>query len=174
MTEFPTFYLGHLGGVRGLRNWIRLDQKYPRATGPVTSRYRYGTNGVEVRLIEIALGIEYWTAANRRTAAWTRPKTKGASLPKALARYVGPAFAEFVGDLDTWSDKFWATYNGLKHAPNFEYDPSDVLALGDSGALLLEGALLNRIAGNKKVMRAICESHRTYNLKQHTQEVVNK
>lgn len=174
MTEFPKFYLSHIGGARGLRNWIRLDRQHSRATGPITSRYRYGTNGVEVRLIEIALGIEYWTAAHRRTAQWTRPTERGESLPKALARYVGPSFAEFVGDLDKWSDKFWRAYTSLKHAPSFEYDPSDVLALGDSGALLLEGALLNRIAGNKQVMKAICESHRMYSLKQHIREVVNR
>jgi hypothetical protein len=97
MTEFPMFYLAHIGGVRGLRNWIRLDRQHSRATGPVASKYRYGANLPEVRLIQIALGIEYWTAAHRRTAQWTKPKRRKEPLPAALGRYVGPAFAEFVG-----------------------------------------------------------------------------
>lgn len=45
------------------------------------------------------------------------------------------------------------TYNSLKHAPTFEYDPYEVKLLGDTGALLLLGALLNRVAGNKIPMR---------------------
>lgn len=174
MTEFPMFYLAHIKGAVGLRNWIRLDRKYPRATGPVTKRYRFGTTGAEVRLIEVALGLEYWTAAHRRSAQWTKPKRPKEPLPAALGRYVGPAFADFVGDLDVWSKKFWETYTSLKHVPNYEYDVYDVVALANSGALLLQGALLNRVAGNKQVMKALCDSHRTYNLRQHVQDVVNR
>jgi hypothetical protein len=77
-------------------------------------------------------------------------------------------------DLDKWSDKFWATYNGLKHAPNVEYDLYDIIALGESGALLLQGALPNRVAGNKRVMKAICDSPRTHSLMQHVRKVVNR
>jgi hypothetical protein len=88
----------------------------------------------------------------------------------SVGRHVGPTFTDFVGDLDAWSDKFWDTYNSLKHAPNFEYDPHEVALLGDSGALLLLGALLNRVAGNKEPIKAICDSHRThmigYNVRQ--------
>lgn len=61
MTEFPLFHLHNIGGVRGVRNWIRLDDACPRATGPITNMYRYGASGAEVRLIEIALGLQYWT-----------------------------------------------------------------------------------------------------------------
>lgn len=172
LTEFPMFYLKDIGGVKGLRNWIRLDKKYPRATGPLANKYRYGTHGAEVRLIEVATGIEYWTAVHRRSAKWAQPAYKNEPLPAALARYVGPSFTQFVGDVDVWSKKFWDTYNGLKHAPNFEYDVSEVATLGDSGALLLLGALLNRVANNKKVMAAICDSHRNYGLGLQTRKVV--
>ena len=50
----------------------------------------------------------------------------------------------------------------------------DIVALANSGALLLQGALLNRVALNKQLMKALCDSHRTYNLRQHIQEVVNR
>lgn len=167
MTEFPLFHLQNIGGVRGVRNWIRLDQDYPRATGPITNVYRYGASGSEVRLIEIALGLEYWTKVhNELGRAWAKPRklTKKTfePLPMSIGRHVGPDFAEFVGDLGEWSQLFWDTYNSLKHAPNFEYDPNEVGLLGDSGALLLLGALLNRVAGNKIPMKVLCESHRTH------------
>ena len=80
----------------------------------------------------------------------------------SIGRHVGPAFAEFVGDLDHWSQLFWDTYNSLKHAPNYEYNPSEVPLLGDTGELLLLGALLNRVAGNKIPMKVLCQSHRTH------------
>ncbi|MEH3130041.1 MAG: hypothetical protein PGN27_08795 [Mycolicibacterium neoaurum] len=167
MTQVPLFHLQTIGGVRGVRNWIRLDHSYPRATGPITNRYRYGRTSVEVRLIEVALGLEYWTKVNRGLGrAWAAPrkirKKIDEPLPMAIGRYVGPAWTEFIGDLYKWSDKFWTTYNSLKHAPNFEYDPHEVGLLGDSGALLLLGALLNRVAGNRIPMKAICQSHRTH------------
>jgi hypothetical protein len=174
MTEFPMFYLAHLKGAVGLRNWIRLDRKHSRATGPVTKRYRYGARDAEVRLTEVAMGIEYWTAAHRRTAKWTQPKRRKEPLPAALGRYVGPSFAEFVGDLDIWSRKFWDTYTSLKHVPSYEYDLYEVSTLADSGALLLQGALLNRVALNKRLMAFICDSHRTQNLREMTREVVNR
>lgn len=177
MTEFPLFHLAHLGGVRGLRNWIRLDRQHPRATGPITSAYRYGTSGVEVRLIEIALGLEYWTKVHRALGrAWAQPrklrKKAFEPLPMSIGRHVGPAFTEFVGDLFKWSDKFWETYNNLKHAPTFEYDPYEVQLLGDTGALLLLGALLNRVAGNRTPMKVLCNSHRTHTIGYNMQQLL--
>ena len=90
----------------------------------------------------------------------------------SVGRHVGSAFADFVGDLYKWSDLFWTTYNNLKHAPNFEYDPYEVQTLGDTGALLLLGALLNRIAGSKTPMKVLCQSHRTENLKQNVRKLL--
>jgi hypothetical protein len=52
----------------------------------------------------------------------------------------------------------------LKHAPNYEYNPSEVQLLGDTGELLLLGALLNRVACNKVPMKALCQSHRTHTM----------
>jgi hypothetical protein len=179
MTEIPLFYLGHIGGVRGLRNWIRLDHDYPRATGPITNMYRYGASGAEVRLIEIALGLEYWTKAHRELGrAWAKPRKRTKKtyepLPMSVGRHVGPTFTEFVGDLDKWSDKSWDSCNYLKHAPTFEYNAYEVQTLGDTGALLLLGALLNRVAGNKVPMKVLCQSHRTENLKQNVRRLVNR
>lgn len=178
MTEVPLFYLSQIGGVRGLRNWIRLDQQHPRATGPLTSTYRYGASGPEVRLVEIALGLEYWTNLHngRLKRAWAKPRKRGRRnepLPMALGRYVGPAFTDFVGgDLGAWADAFWGHYNSLKHAPNFEYDPDEVKTLAESGGLLLLGGLLNRVAGSRVPMTVLARSVRTQRLKQRIQELI--
>ena len=177
MTEIPLFYLGHIGGVKGLRNWIRLDHEHGRATGPITSTYRYGRNGVEVHLIELAVGMEYWTNLHKKLGrVWAQPrrlrKKTNEPPPMSIGRHVGPAFAEFVGDLDKWSQLFWDAYTSLKHAPLYEYDARDIEVLGDSGQLLLLGELLNRVAGNRTPMKAIASSHRTQHLKQRIQRLV--
>lgn len=175
MTQFPVFTLRQIGGVRGLRNWIRLDERYPRATGPLSSLYRYGAGGVEMRLAALALGIEYWTKVHSSAGAkWAQPARKKEPMPMAIGRHVGPAFAEFVGDLEAWSELFWRTYNQLKHAPNFEYDPYEIHLLGESGALLLQGVLLNRVAGNRKLMKVLCESHRNHRLMSSVQKLVGR
>jgi hypothetical protein len=177
MTEVPLFYLGHIGGVQGLRNWIRLDHQHGRATGPITNTYRYGHTGVEVHLIELAVGMEYWTNLHKKLGrVWAQPrrlrKKMNEPLPMSIGRHVGPAFADFVGDLDKWSQLFWGTYTSLKHAPSYEYDPRDIQVLGDTGRLLLIGELLNRVAGNRTPMEAIAKSHRTQWLKQKVQTLV--
>ncbi len=69
---------------------------------------------------------------------------------------------------------FWDTYNSLKHTPTYEYNPSDIVTLGDSGALLLLGALLSRIAGSKRPMEVLCRSHRTEHLKQNVRRLMNR
>lgn len=178
MTKVPLFYLSQIGGVKGLRNWIRLDQQHPRATGPLTSAYRYGPSGAEVHLIEIALGLEYWTNLHNGTLkrAWAKPRRRGKTkepLPMAVGRFVGPAFTEFVGgDLDSWAELFWNSYNSLKHAPGFEYDPDEVQTIADTGGLLLLGALLNRVAGSRVPMKVLTSSVRTQRLKERVQELI--
>jgi hypothetical protein len=175
MNEFPAFNLSHIGGMKGIRAWIRLDNDHPRATGPLVNTYRYGRSGVEMRLMEVALGIEYWTKANNRLK-WAKPAKIGGrteKLPNALARKVGRPFADFVGNPNIWSELFWDTYNSLKHAPNFQYDIDSIYYLGESGALLLEAALLNRVAGNSMPARAIFASHRNYRIGEQIAKLVS-
>ncbi|MFF0453350.1 ApeA N-terminal domain 1-containing protein [Nocardia africana] len=164
MDEFPAFNLSHIGGMKGIRAWIKLDKDHPRATGPLANAYRYGRPGAEMRLMEVALGIEYWTKANNKLkwAKLIKDGGKTEKLPNALSRKVGKPFSDFVGNATVWSNLFWDTYNSLKHAPNFEYDADDIYYLGESGALLLEAALLNRVAGNGIPARAIFTSHRNH------------
>ena len=176
MTEVPLFYLGHIGGVKGLRNWIRLDHN-TASDGPDYEHIPVRETGVEVHLIELAVGWSTGPASTKSTQAGLGANAsergkKNEPLPMSIGRHVGPAFTDFVGDLDKWSQLFWDTYNSLKHAPSYEYDPRDIEVLGDTGPLLLLGALLNRVAGNRNPMKAITSSHRTQRLKQRIQKLV--
>jgi hypothetical protein len=63
-----------------------------------------------------------------------------------------------------WARRFWKTYTLLNHEPNSEYDAYEVSLLANTGAVLLQCALLNRVAGTSARARAICDSHRCHRL----------
>lgn len=166
--SYPVFVLGDLGGVEGVRRWILLEKKYPRATGPLVNLYRYGRSGVEVALLELATAIEYWTKIHktmgRQWAQSTGSRKKPNPLSHAMARKAGPAFHAFVGDWERWSRLFWDTNNSLKHSPNYQYDANEVRLLAESAAVLLECALLSRCSGSNAISKTICDGHRNHNL----------
>lgn len=162
MNEIPAFYLNTIGGMPGVRRWIALARAYPRATGPLVGRHRFGTVNVETQLLEIAAAIEYWVALHRRKTKWANSTTKQGAHPLALARRVGEPFSTFVGDPDAWAGRFWSIYNQLKHVPDLRYDPHEVSLLAQTGAVLLQCALLNRVARSTFPAQAICDSHRYY------------
>lgn len=162
MTELPVFNLQQIGGIRGVDGWIELARKYPRATGPLAQVYRFGSGlAVETRCMEIAAAIDYWSEIHRRAGATWAGKPNG-SLTQCLAKFAGRAFEAFVSDADVWSKIFRDTYNRIKHEPAFSYDAEDVYTITRSAEILLQSALLNRIARNKKMTPIICDSHRNY------------
>jgi hypothetical protein len=164
MNEFPVFNLPQIGGIRGVDGWIELTHKYGRATGPISKIYRFGSAlAAETRCMEIAAAIDYWSEIHRRSGAAWADRTNG-TLTEVLAKFVGPAFTEFVGDIKVWSKIFRDTYNRIKHEPVFSYDAEDVYTITRSAEILLQSALLNRIARNKKMTHIICDSHRNYDV----------
>lgn len=172
MTEFPVFNFHDIGGIRGVDGWIELTRKYPRATGPLAKVYRFGSGlAVETRCMEIAAAIDYWAEIHRRDGSAWADKSNG-SLTQVLAKFVGPAFKEFVGDIDVWSKILRDTYNRIKHEPSFSYDGGDVDAITRSAEVLLQSALLNRVARNKQMTKVICESHRNHNLGSSVRKIV--
>jgi hypothetical protein len=127
---------------------------------------------VETQLLEIATAIEYWVALHRRTTQWANNTTKRGAHALALARHVGKSFADLVGDPAAWGERFWPTYILLKHEPNAEYDAYEVSLLAQTGTILLQSALLNRVAGTSAPARAICTSHRHHVTGERTRDLL--
>ncbi|MEU6754575.1 hypothetical protein ABZ914_50820 [Spirillospora sp. NPDC046719] len=155
MTETPLFSLSHVGGIEGLRRWINISKRHSRSVIPATRAFRTGKISPEVQMMDIAAGIEYWTAAHARTARWSRERPQ--SL--AVARQAGEHFAEWVGDIQKWADIFWNEYNAIKHRPNHLVDPYKARILADSGQVLLACILLRRVARSKSIVANILDSH---------------
>jgi hypothetical protein len=174
MTELPVFNLPQIGGIRGVDGWVELTHKYGRATGPVSKIYRFGSGlAAETRCMEIAAAIDYWSGIHRQGGVGWAASSNG-TLTEVLAKFVGPAFAEFVGDIKVWSKIFRHTNNQIKHEPYFSYDAEDVYTVTRSAEILLQSALLNRIARNKKMTHIICDSHRNYNVGIDVRKIVDR
>jgi hypothetical protein len=172
MNKIPMFNLRDLRGIKGVDGWIELDRKFPRATGPIANIFRFGNLlAIETRLTEVAVAIDYWINVNTRGTQWAKVKTH--KPPYALAKFVGPVFAEFVGDIKIWSKLFRDSYDGLKHIPGFEYDPTNIDILVKSGEILLACALLRRASGNPGIVRTICDSDNSYRVGQATRKLVS-
>jgi hypothetical protein len=165
MTEIPLFRYETVGGIDGLKRWVRLCQEHGRATAPVVAKYRIGTSAVESRLNDVANAIEYWVNYHKRARrAWATPIGKKDWHSKRLARHVGKPFEEFVGDVEKWGNRFWDRYGDLKHDSSLKYDANEIYLLAESGRILLACALLNRTALNKVPSKIICQSHRIHDL----------
>jgi hypothetical protein len=71
MTEVPLFQYETVGGIDGLKRWVRLSQDHGRATGPLVAKYRIGMSAVESQLNDVANAIEYWVNYHKRQKkAW--------------------------------------------------------------------------------------------------------
>lgn len=172
MTQNPSFDLRTLGGIAGLRRWVALQRRHGRALGPLVSPHRFGSINVETRLLELAAAMEYWVALHRRSTKWAAKRPGIDSVAHALALHIGKPFMALVGDADEWARRFWDSYNLLKHRPNEQYDAYEISLLAESGAVLLQCALLNRAGASVRPAQVICQSPRYYDLGRRTQELL--
>ncbi len=155
--NWPLLGLTDLGGLVAFRRWLSLYETHPRAMTPVTNRVRRGRMSDEVRLLEVASALEYWVAAHRRKAAWTGV---GESPAEAAACRVGAEFNRWIGDSTRWAGAFWDHYNGLKHDPSFDPDPTLLRVLVETGYTLLLCCLLNRCAATKRPSMRLLNDYR--------------
>ncbi|RCW44675.1 hypothetical protein DFQ14_104265 [Halopolyspora algeriensis] len=169
MTHVPQFSLDMLGGVSGLANWVKLTDEHSRAVKPIVNQYRFGGYSPELKLMEVAAGIEYWVNASRRNCQWARVAPK--SL--ALAEHVGHPFKSWIRYAEKWADIFWRRYGQLKHEPNYEPDIYEISVLADVGVHLLTAELLNFISdANKDPASRYFESPQMVSLKERIQSLL--
>lgn len=145
--EFPYFGIDDIGGVEGVARWVDLVLSHRRAVAPLVRHVLVPNQTPESRLLSTAAAMEAWVAAHRRTHAWAA-KVKGQHLPAALIRTIDAEWHSWVGDSDRWIEKFWSSYQHLKHQPQDDLDPYIVHVLELSGRWLLTAALLDHVAGS--------------------------
>lgn len=144
-----SFTLADLGGLAAVKRWVTLCTKHPRAVKPVIAKIRYNATSAETRLLEVVAAIQYWVNTHARQARWANKKS-GHSQEDALARRVGAAFEDMVGNIEVWAKELQDHNNKLKHEPTFQPDPERLGLMVWSADLLLEAALLHRVGQGKR------------------------
>lgn len=155
LNDLPLFSLRAIGGLPGVRRWIALCARHPRATTPVVGPLRRGSSTADVTVRDVAAGMEYWVKSNR-PAAWAMPK----KYAEVLAQRLGTQFTTWVGDSERWATEFWKANNYLKHEPGYEVEDQYLIDLAVSGRYVLLASLLNRIAGSRLPGRQLFENYR--------------
>ena len=127
----------------GVRKWLEISEKYPRALNPILSTIRWESGTVENELFNLCSGVE---ALGRYIARDDPEKSfedggraylKDAlqniinQIPKGILPYVkkgeGGREGKVVYFLPEWADKINNSYNSVKHYGDEEINYDDVL-----------------------------------------------
>jgi hypothetical protein len=155
LRSFPLFTLQTIGGLAGVKRWIKLTQAHPRSVAPLVSPIRHGFASADVVLRDVAAAMEYWAKVNR-PAKWASTNL----FAQAITTRLDKSFDTWVGDRDRWCKEFWSANNHLKHEPMYKPDDQRLIDLALSARYALLAALLDRVAGTRAPSRSIFQSHR--------------
>jgi hypothetical protein len=159
LNSFPLFTLQTIGGLLGVRRWIKLSQAHQRAVAPLVAPLRHGFSSADVLVRDVAAAMEYWTKVNR-PAKWASTKL----YAQAITGRLDSSFEDWVGDRSRWCTEFWSANNHLKHEPSYAPDDQRLIDLALSGRYALLASLLDRVAGTRESSRALFGSHRLADL----------
>lgn len=127
----------------GVRKWLEISEKYPRALNPILSTIRWDSGTVENELFALCAGVE---ALGRYIArdypeksfedggrAYLQDALQNIinQIPKGILPYVkkgeGDREGKVVYFLPEWADKINNSYNSVKHYGDKEINYDDVL-----------------------------------------------
>lgn len=141
-------------GPEGLARWIKLRDNFSRAIDPAVSSIYLNDVTVEVRLMQVAIGLEAlgYLLAMRRD---------GASESKASKMWFNRRLDRIVRDVegllpfidDGWSQRMADTYNAVKHANRALPEVVDVANSWRECALLFRAWVANELGVNQQELK---------------------
>mgnify|MGYP000854385130 CR=1 FL=1 len=127
----------------GVRKWLEISEKYPRALNPILSTIRWESGTVENELFNLCSGVEALGRYIARDYPETSFEDGGRAylqdalqniinqVPKGILPYVkkgeGDREGKVVYFLPEWADKINNSYNSVKHYGDEEINYDDVL-----------------------------------------------
>lgn len=118
-------------GAEGVRKWLEISEKYPRALNPILATIRWGNGVVENELFNLCSGVEAlgrYIAVDFPEESFTdkgRAYLKGAmqniinQISEGILPYVrkdeGDMNGKVLHNLPEWPDKINNAYNSVKH-----------------------------------------------------------
>ena len=162
----------------GVRKWLEISEKYPRALNPILSTIRWDSGTVEHELFALCAGVE---ALGRYIArdypeksfedggrAYLQDALQNIinQIPKGILPYVkkgeGGREGKVVYFLPEWADKINNSYNSVKHYGDEEINYDDVLKSIEMLKIIITSWVGVQLGANPKTLRNRLIKQRRY------------
>lgn len=162
----------------GVRKWLEISEKYPRALNPILSTIRWESGTIENELFSLCSGVE---ALGRYIArddpeksfedggrAYLQDALQNIinQIPKGILPYVkkgeGDREGKVVYFLPEWSDKINNSYNSVKHYGDEEINYDDVLKSIEMLKIVIISWVGTQLGANPKTLRNRLIKQRRY------------
>ncbi len=162
----------------GVRKWLEISEKYPRALNPILSTIRWESGTIENELFSLCSGVE---ALGRYIArddpeksfedggrAYLQDALQNIinQIPKGILPYVkkgeGDREGKVVYFLPEWSDKINNSYNSVKHYGDEEINYDDVLKSIEMLKIIIISWVGTQLGANPKTLRNRLIKQRRY------------
>ena len=153
----------------GVRKWLEISEKYPRALNPILSTIRWESGTVENELFNLCSGVE---ALGRYIArddpeksfedggrAYLQDALQNIinQIPKGILPYVkkgeGGREGKVVYFLPEWADKINNSYNSVKHYGDEEINYDDVLESIEKLKIIIISWVGVQLGANTTILR---------------------
>lgn len=154
----------------GVRKWLEISEKYPRALNPILSTIRWESGTVENELFNLCLGVE---ALGRYIYQENPDKSLGGrggkiylhnalqniinQIPKGVLPYVkkfeNSHNGKVVNSLPEWADKINNSYNSVKHYGDEEIDYGNIYESIDKLKIIIISWVGARLGARPEVLR---------------------
>ena len=162
----------------GVRKWLEISEKYPRALNPILSTIRWDSGTVENELFTLCAGVE---ALGRYIArdypeksfedggrAYLQDALQNIinQIPKGILPYVkkgeGDREGKVVYFLPEWADKINNSYNSVKHYGDEEINYDDVLESIEMLKIIIISWVGTQLGAKPKTLRNRLIKQRRY------------
>lgn len=154
----------------GVRKWLEISEKYPRALNPILSTIRWESGTVENELFNLCSGVE---ALGRYIYQENPDKSLGGrggkiylhnalqniinQIPKGVLPYVkkfeNSRNRKVVNSLPEWADKINNSYNSVKHYGDEEIDYDNIYESIDKLKIIIVSWVGAQLGAKPKILR---------------------
>ena len=153
----------------GVRKWLEISEKYPRALNPILSTIRWDSGTVENELFNLCSGVEALGQYIARDYPEKSFEDGGRAylqdalqniinqIPKGILPYVkkgeGGREGKVVYFLPEWADKINNSYNSVKHYGDEEINYDDVLESIEKLKIIIISWVGTQLGAKPKTLR---------------------
>ncbi len=155
----------------GVRKWLEISEKYPRALNPILSTIRWDSGAIENELFNLCSGVE---ALGRYIYQESPDKSLGGGksgkiylhnalqniinqIPKGVLPYVkkfeNSRNGKVVNSLPEWADKINNSYNSVKHYGDEEINYENIFESIDLLRIIIVSWVGTQLGAKPEILR---------------------